>query len=96
MERFLLEGKELNRNPFIELAKYSGIEWHKIVVECSHSYVKVGYSRELPGSDKEKKKNQQSFCSLCLSHPRITHTDTTHYTVSIQQGNVSTGKSIFI
>lgn len=58
---------------------YGGIECHKLVVECSHSYVKV----VLPGSCQGlmKKKKRQSFCSLCLSHPRITHTDTTHYTV---------------
>lgn len=49
-------------------------------MECSHSYVKVGSSRELPESDKGGGK-KQCFYSLSLSLPRITHRDTTHYTI---------------
>lgn len=28
-----------------------------------------------------RKKGGQCFYSVCLSHPRITHTDSTHYTI---------------
>lgn len=54
----------------IHLYNLCGIEWHKLLVECSHSYVKV----VLPGSCLgliSRAGREQCICSMCLNLPRI-------------------------
>lgn len=36
-----------------------GIEWHKLVVECSHSYVKVVLPGSCPGLIREEEEEEK-------------------------------------